>query len=329
VPSRDLIPLNGEESLTPAEFNALSDIPPELEWLANITSPKTRRFYKSDVHEFLAFTGLKDSAALRTAARSHVIAWRKDMEARMLGPATIRRKLSALSSLFDYLCERNAVLGNPVDGVKRPATNNNEGSTPALGDAQARRLLDAPPADTLKGVRDRAILATLLYHGIRREELCLLRLRDVQSRQGVMHFRIKGKRDKIRFVPVHPMALRLIGEYLEMGKHGGAVSNESLDSALFRPVSNNRTGTLDRHLDPGSIYRNIVMKYAKATGISGEAIGICVHSMRATAATNALSNEADIAKVQEWLGHANVSTTRLYDRRKTRPEDSPTFHVKY
>ncbi len=277
----------------------------------------------------MAFTGLENSAALRTVARSHVIAWRKDMQTRSLGAATIRRKLSALSSLFDYLCERNAVLGNPVDGVKRPATNNNEGSTPALGDAQARRLLEAPAPDTLKGVRDRAILATLLYHGIRREELCLLRLRDIQSRQGVMHFRIKGKRDKIRFVPVHPMVLRLIGEYLEAGKHGGAVSHESLDSPLFRPVSNNRTGTLDRHLDPGSIYQNIVMKYAKATGISGEAIGVCVHSMRATAATNALSNEADIAKVQEWLGHANVSTTRLYDRRKTRPEDSPTFHVKY
>jgi integrase len=75
--------------------------------------------------------------------------------------------------------------------------------------------------DTLKGVRDRAILATLLYHGIRREELCLLRLRDMQSRQGVMHFRIKGKRDKIRFVPVHPMALRLIGEYLEWGNTAG------------------------------------------------------------------------------------------------------------
>jgi integrase/recombinase XerD len=144
-----------------------------------------------------------------------------------------------------------------------------------------------------------------------------------------MHLRIKGKRDKIRFVPVHPMALRLIGEYLEAGKHGGAVSHESLDSPFFRLVTNNRTGTLDKHLDPGSIYRNIVMKYAKLTGISAEAVGVCVHSMRATAATNALSNEADIAKVQEWLGHANVSTTRLYDRRKTRPEDSPTFHAKY
>src|SRR5438876_8745968 len=132
------------------------------------------------------------------------LAWRKDMERRGLAPATIRRKLSALSSLFDYLCERNAVTGNPVDGVKRPMANGNEGSTPALGDAQARKLLEAPPADTLKGVRDRAILATLLYHGIRREELCGLRVKDLHSRQGVMHFRVKGKRSKTRFVPVNP-----------------------------------------------------------------------------------------------------------------------------
>jgi integrase/recombinase XerD len=327
--ANELVSINSERSLTPDQYRDLSDVPPELEWLANITNSKTRRAYKVDVAEFITFTNLKNHSALRTVVRAHVIAWRKDMESRNLAPTSIRRKLSALSSLFDYLCERNAVVGNPVDGVKRPASNNNEGSTPALGDAQARRLLEAPSLDTLKGIRDRAILATLLYHGIRREELCLLRLRDVQSRRGVMHFRIKGKRDKIRFVPVHPMALRLIGEYLEMGKHGGAVSHEILDSPLFRPVANNRTGTLDRHLDPGSVYRNIVIKYAKATGISAEAIGICVHSLRATAATNALSNEADIAKVQEWLGHANVSTTRLYDRREMRPEDSPTFHVKY
>ena len=47
------------------------------------------------------------------------------------------------------------------------------------------------------------------------------------------------------------------------------------------------------------------------------------------AATNALDNGADIAKVQEWLGHANIATTRIYDHRKTRPEDSPTFKVSY
>jgi len=51
------------------------------------------------------------------------------------------------------------------------------------------------------------------------------------------------------------------------------------------------------------------------------------HALRATAATNALDHQAGIAKVQEWLGHANIATTRIYDHRRTRPEDSPTFKV--
>jgi site-specific recombinase XerD len=158
VPLSGLIPSN-PSGLTPAQFGALADVPPEIEWLANITNPKTKRAYRNDAGEFFAFAGLKDSAALRAVTRAHVIAWRKDLEARRLAPSSVRRKLSAVSSLFEYLCERNAVLGNPVDGVKRPAATGNEGSTPALGDAQARKLLDAPPENTLKGKRDRAILA--------------------------------------------------------------------------------------------------------------------------------------------------------------------------
>ena len=105
-----------------------------------------------------------------------------------------------------------------------------------------------------------------------------------------MHFRIKGKRDKIPFVAVHPIALRPIGGYLQMGEYGGGQEHGSVDETLFRSVTDNRTGTLNRHRDPGSVYRNIVMKYAKATGIAAEAVGFCVRSMRATAATNALSN---------------------------------------
>ena len=244
---------------------------------------KTQRAYKNDVREFIAYAGLRDYGELRSIVRAHIIDWRRDMERRELEPATIRRKLSALSSLFDYLCERNAVAGNPVDGVKRPMANGNEGSTPALGDRQARKLLDAPPADTLKGVRDRAILATLLYHGIRREELCGLRVKDLHSRQGVLHFRIKGKRAKIRFVPVNAAAQRTIEEYLALAGHRG-----DLEGPLFRPVKNNRTGRLDRPLDPASVYRNIVRKYGEETGISAEVNGLCVHSLRATAATNAL-----------------------------------------
>jgi integrase/recombinase XerD len=63
--------------------------------------------------------------------------------------------------------------------------------------------------------------------------------------------------------------------------------------------------------------------------ITSSVHGFCVHALRATAATNALAHNADIAKVQEWLGHANIATTRLYDRRQSRPEESPTFKVEY
>lgn len=120
------------------------------------------------------------------------------------------------------------------------------------------------------------------------------------------------------------MAQRLIVDYrLEVGH------KEDLKGPLFRPVKNNRTGELNRHLNPNSLYRNIVKKYGFETGLDIAVNGFCVHAMRATAATNTLSHDADIAKAQEWLGHANVSMTRLYDRRKMQPEDSPTFRVKY
>jgi integrase/recombinase XerD len=73
----------------------------------------------------------------------------------------------------------------------------------------------------------------------------------------------------------------------------------------------------------------VVLKYGSETGITVQVKGLCLHSLRATAATNALSNDANIARIQDWLGHANVSTTRPYDRRKSKPEDSPAFHIKY
>jgi site-specific recombinase XerC len=86
-----------------------------------------------------------------------------------------------LSSLFEYLCERNAVTHNPVKGVKRPRVESGEGRTPALGDHQARNLLAAPGKDSaadpdnIKHKRDRAILSTLLFHALRRDELCKLK----------------------------------------------------------------------------------------------------------------------------------------------------------
>ena len=188
--------------------------------------------------------------------------------------------------------------------MKRPAANGSEGVTPALGDAYARKLVEALPVDTLKGVRDRAILATLLHHGICREELCRLRVRDIQDRQGVRHFGVKGKRDKVRLIPVHVAAQRLIEEYLAMAGHADGASGP-----VFRPVTNNRTGELDRLLDPNSVYRNIVRKYGLEAGICTEATTLRVHSLRATAATNALSHEVTSPRCRSG------SAMRMFRRR--------------
>jgi integrase/recombinase XerD len=94
-------------------------------------------------------------------------------------------------------------------------------------------------------------------------------------------------------------------------------------------VKNNVTGELHKPLHPSSVYQDIVQHYAKQVGITVDVQGFCVHSLRATAATNALAYGADIAKVQEWLGHANISTARIYDKRRSRPEESLTLKVEY
>jgi site-specific recombinase XerD len=321
-PAAPAAPVSGT-ALTSAQFRKLAEVPPEIEWFANIDSLQTRRAYQNDLRGFMAFAGIVNPEDFRSVTRSHVLAWRKSLEEEQLGGATIRRKLAALSSLFEYLCEANAVTHNPVKGVKRPPVESQQGKTPALGDAQVRALLEAPKAETLKGKRDRAILSALLYHGIRREELAKLKVKDYnQMRRGVPHLRIQGKGGKMRFIPTHPGTLTLIEEYLEAAGHG-----QDPDAPLFRPVKNNVHGHTLTALTPDSIYFEVVLKYLRKLGIFGENMG--PHVMRATAATNALDNGADIAKVQEWLGHANIATTRIYDHRKTRPEDSPTFKVSY
>lgn len=311
--------------LTSAEFQRLAEVPPEAEWFQNIRNPSTKRAYENAIRDFMLFAGIRRAEEFRTVTRAHVIAWRDALGDRVsadgdaLGGTTIRHRLSALSSLFQYLCDRNAVAHNPVKGVKRPRVESEEGKTPALGDHQARKLLAAPDEKSLKGVRDRAILATLLYHALRRDELCKLRVRDFKhERQGKRHLRVSGKGEKTRHVPLHGIAQDLIEDYLTRSGHG-----DDAAGALFRPLRDSRGGGRKKAITPDGVYK-LVREYSALLGFE-----IGAHALRATAATNALDHDADIAKVQEWLGHANIATTRIYDRRKTRPEDSPTFKITY
>jgi site-specific recombinase XerD len=317
-PASDL-QVAGDRRLTAVGFQQLAAVPAAVEWFANIDNPRTRRAYQNDLEDFCSFVGLTGTEEFRVVTRAHVLAWRAQLEQRGLAGATIRRKLAALASLFDHLLESNAVAGgNPVHGVKRPRIESNEGKTPALGDHQAKALLDAPDSETLKGQRDRAVLAVLLYHGLRREEAAQLQTSDLQERRGIKHLRVHGKGGKLRWLPLHPVAAERIHTYLEHD-----LERLPERGPLFRSIRGRTSGA---GLSANGIY-NLVTDWAAAAGITVDGLG--VHGLRATAATNALEHDADIAKVQAWLGHASISTTRLYDRRGQRPEDSPTYKVKY
>ena len=121
-------------------------------------------------------------------------------------------------------------------------------------------------------------------------------------------------------MPLHPSTAEAISVYLELAGHAGDVQG-----TLFRPVSNN-IRVVGAAITADGVYK---MLAGYAASLKIDVAGFGPHALRATAATNALEHEADIAKVQEWLGHANIATTRIYDRRKIRPEDSPTFKVNY
>src|SRR5437870_1197334 len=79
-----------ERALTSAQFHALTEVPPEIEWFANITNPRTRVAYEVDVQEFARCVGIHAPEECRSVTRAHVIAWRKDLEGRGLSDSTIR-----------------------------------------------------------------------------------------------------------------------------------------------------------------------------------------------------------------------------------------------
>ena len=99
---------------------------------------------------------------------------------------------------YESLCEGSAALGQPIDGVKLTRVDSHEGTTPAIGDHQARALLAAPDASTPQGLRDRAILAILLYHGLRRAELRALRLVDLHRSAAACATCTAGQQDPTR-----------------------------------------------------------------------------------------------------------------------------------
>ena len=167
-------PLAAEPAKLPSVMERLADIPEEEIWLQKQKSARTRRAYRLDVRHFMAMLGIATSDELRQVDHRAVIAWERTMrEVERAAPSTIRRRLSALASLFKHLVRHGHATKNPVTEIERPAINRDEGTTLAFSKQDARKLLDLPKPETekgeliLEGLRDRAILSVGLQVGLR------------------------------------------------------------------------------------------------------------------------------------------------------------------
>ena len=316
-----VLPATSRHSM--AAFDQPATLPEEEIWLASQKSARTRRAYRLDVRHFMRALGVETQDQLRQIDHRAVIAWeRLQREQEGAAASTIRRRLAALSSLFKHLVRHGAATRNPVVDVQRPTINRDEGSTAAFSKAQARKLLDAPPADTLAGLRDRAILAVGLQVGFRRAEIAALKVGDLHQNRGFDALRVVRKGGRREALVINPQAAQRIRAYLERAGHGA-----EHDAPLFRPMRGNQKKAFDPagRMDPDAIDR-VARKYAAKIGLDR---GYSAHSMRATFITTALENGAQLEDVQKAAGHRDPSTTKLYDRRGYNPEKAASFFATY
>ncbi|MBK7543403.1 MAG: tyrosine-type recombinase/integrase [Candidatus Competibacteraceae bacterium] len=315
------LPISATNALSktdrPFPDDYLTAVPEEAVWLANFVSARTRRTYQAAVRSFIAFHGLEGSQELRAIGQSHLIAWREHLIQSGASPRTVQNRLAAVSSLFQHLCERQVAPRNPVAGVKRPRVNTDRVEATALTPEQVRRLLQTPAPDTLKGMRDRAILHVLFYTGCRVSEVTHLKVKDFFEDAGywVLDFLVKGgQRNRLAIHHELQLALRA---YLAVASHG-----YERESPLFLTVMRDqrRKPLTSRQVS------KLFHRYAFEADLP---LGVTPHSARATFITEALDRKCPIEAVQASVGHRHIATTKMYDKRKLHYRESASFAVRY
>jgi len=317
----DLIASTGKGLDLASAFDVLGAVPAENLWLANFTSSNTQASYRRSVGHFIATMGIDSPEALYGVSQGHVIAYREHLASSGASKATIANRLSALSSLYKFLADKQLCPINPVSGIMRPKTGHaglGSGKTPALTPQQVRAMLDAPDTETLQGLRDRAILHVYFYTGGRCSEPGALRVRDFRQdgEYWVLELTVKG--GKTNTVAIHTECQIALRRYLEASGHG-----EDRDRVMFQAVKKGRnTGApLIRQR-----FYQIFKRYALAVGLDAS---ITPHSARATFITHAYEAGLQGEDIQRTVGHASITTTEAYNRMAKRHRNSASFSVNY
>lgn len=307
-------------------------------WLLKSPSADTRSNYARDVQQFLAFLGIGHDQPEQLAGvrPEHVTRWRDHLQAQGLTNSSVRRKMTAVRSLFSYLHSYGYAGKNPAHGdfVQAPAVPR-DGKTVGLSPEHCRRLLNAPAVEVWDdkiqqyvplptGIRDRALLAVLAYTGCRVGELVRLKVGSYKLSGIHRVLEIFGKGGKERLVPLHPEAAERLEAWLTI-----AGIRDELAGPLFRPAKA-AWGRESRAFVAKAMTRRgvqkLVERYVRRLGLDPN---VTVHSLRVTALTTAREQGSDIIDLQDFAGHADPRTTLIYIRSRDRLSKSPAYVLKY
>lgn len=296
-------------------------------WLAKSPSRNTRDNYARDLDQFLTFVGVPrtELEQLGRIVPRQVAAWRDTLRDRGLTNSSIRRKMTALRSLFSYLQTYGYLGANPAhsDFVEAPAVPR-DGKTVGLSPEDCRRLLEAPAPDTPAGIRDLALIAVLAYSACRVGELVRLRVQDYKTTGGHRVLEVYGKGGKERRTALHAEAVERIEQWLDVGG-----IREDVAAPLFPPARTARGQGRDGFLPTAMTRRAIeylIERYVRELRLDP---AVTVHSLRVTALTTARERGADIIDLQDFAGHADPRTTLSYIRSRDRLSKSPAYVLKY
>ena len=224
--------------------------------------------------------------------------WLAQLSRNGLGPRSLSRHLSAARGFLQFLTREGVLSNDPSAHAARPHVGRRLPKT--LSEQEILRLIDIPPSETHRGLRDRAMLALMYACGLRVSEIVGLELGDVDLQRGVLV--VLGKGQKRRVVPIAETALQRLLCYLPIRKAASATGRDRRSRPWLFPSP--RGGQLTRQG-----FWKIVREYARAAGIRGN---VYPHRLRHSFATHLLVGGADLRSVQMLLGHADISTTEIY-----------------
>jgi integrase len=222
----------------------------------------------------------------------------------------VKQQLAAARMMFDWLIVGQVVPSNPASAVRGPKHVVKTGKTPVLEGKEWRRLIDTIPIDTVRNLRDRALIATLTYGFARIGAALKMRVEDLQSKGSGWVIRPHEKGGKQHVMPCHHALAEALHAYIAAA--GIAADKKTF---LFR-TSRGHDGTAlaDQPMTQVDAWR-MVRKRALAVGILAP---IGNHSFRATGITAYLANGGALEHAQSMAAHESPRTTKLYDRTKER-----------